>query len=68
MATKAKAFLEGGPDDLPERIVPITPPGYDLKIPYLGGYEHFKATPRHKETDEGRLTVYEWWERTEVPG
>ncbi|MEV4439073.1 DUF5988 family protein [Streptomyces sp. NPDC049577] len=62
----AKAFLEGGPDDLPERVVPITPPGVELKIPFRGGYEHFKATPRHQDTAEGRLVIYEWSERTEV--
>ncbi|MGR8009759.1 DUF5988 family protein [Streptomyces hypolithicus] len=61
-----KALLEGGPDDLPERIVAITPPGKELKIPHRGGYEHFKATSRHQEGAEGRLTVYEWWERTEI--
>ncbi|GGX33392.1 DUF5988 family protein [Streptomyces chryseus] len=61
-----KALLEGGPDDLRERIVPITPPGKELKIPHRGGYEHFKVTARHQDTDQGRVTVYEWWERTEI--
>ncbi|MFI9204002.1 DUF5988 family protein [Streptomyces sp. NPDC053048] len=61
-----KAFLEGGPDDLPERIVPITPPGKELKIKFRAGYEHFKVTSRHADTVEGRLPVYEWWERTEI--
>lgn len=62
----AKAFLEGGPDDLSTRIVAITPPGVELKIPHRGGYEHFKNTPRHTDTTEGRLPVYEWFERTEI--
>jgi hypothetical protein len=67
MATHTvKAFLEGGPDQLPGRVVPITPPGRELKIPYRGGYEHFKITSRYHDTEEGRLPVYEWWERTEV--
>ncbi|MFE3202602.1 DUF5988 family protein [Embleya sp. NPDC055664] len=61
-----RAYLEGGPDDMPERIVTITPPGVELKIPFRNGYEHFKSTSRHQETPEGRLPVYEWWERTEV--
>lgn len=61
-----KAYLEGGPDDLPERIVPITPPGVELRIFYRGGYEHFKVTSRHQDTDEGALPIFEWWERTEV--
>jgi hypothetical protein len=68
MSDKAKALLEGGPQDLPERIVPITPPGTDLKIELRGGYEHFRLTARHAETPEGRLPVFEWWERTELPG
>lgn len=62
----AKAFLEGGPDDLWARIVPIQPPGVEVKIPHRGGYEHFKTTPRHTDTVEGRLPVYEWFERTEI--
>ncbi|MET4644905.1 DUF5988 family protein [Streptomyces sp. NBC_01724] len=68
MTNAAKAVLEGGPDDLPERIVSLTTPGTDVKIPFRGGYEHFKATARHQETTEGELPVYEWWERTEIPG
>ncbi|MEU5420088.1 DUF5988 family protein [Streptomyces sp. NPDC001407] len=66
MSSAARAFLEGGPDELPERVVPITPPGVELKIPFRGGYEHFKVTSRHQETKDGRLVVYEWWERTEI--
>ncbi|MBT2439471.1 hypothetical protein J7E93_04895 [Streptomyces sp. ISL-36] len=61
-----KAVLEGGPDDLTERIVSVTSSDEDLKIPHRGGYEHFKATPRHQDGPQGRLPVYEWWERTEI--
>ncbi|MEE1840598.1 DUF5988 family protein [Streptomyces sp. NPDC007076] len=68
MTDASRAVLEGGPDDLPERIVPLTAPGPDIKVPFRGGYEHFRATARHRETAEGKLPVYEWWERTEVPG
>ncbi|MEL5957174.1 DUF5988 family protein [Streptomyces sp. CLV115] len=70
MTDAPKAVLEGGPDDLPDRIVPLTAPGSgpDIKIPFRGGYEHFRATARHRETAEGQLPVYEWWERTEIPG
>lgn len=68
MSNTAKAVLEGGPDELAERIVPIASPGTDVKVPFRNGYEHFKATSRQEDTPEGRLPVYEWWERTEMPG
>ncbi|WP_405869178.1 MULTISPECIES: DUF5988 family protein [unclassified Streptomyces] len=68
MSDKGKAFLEGGPDDLRDRIVQVTTSGTDLKIELRGGYEHFRPTPRQTETSEGKLPVYVWWERTELPG
>ncbi|MEU1184970.1 DUF5988 family protein [Streptomyces sp. NPDC005820] len=68
MSDTATVVLEGGPRDLTERIVPVPPPGSDVKIEFRNGYEHFRATPRHADTPEGRLPVYEWWERTEMPG
>ena len=66
--TVTKAVLEGGPEDLPERIVPVDPPGSDVKIPFRAGYEHFRQTSRLQETEDGTFPVYEWWERTELPG
>ena len=66
MNDTAKVFLAGGPDDMPERIVPAPPPGSDVKFRLRGGYEHFRETSRHEQTPEGRLPVYEWWERTEI--
>ncbi|MFF2812711.1 DUF5988 family protein [Streptomyces sp. RGM 3693] len=69
MASKApKAVLQGGPEGITERIVEVDPGGGDLKVPYRGGYEHFRPTPREWDTAGGRLPVYEWWERTELPG
>ncbi|MEV6018265.1 MULTISPECIES: DUF5988 family protein [unclassified Streptomyces] len=68
MTDATKAVLEGGPDDLPERIVPASAPGLDIKVPFRGGYEHFRATTRQQGTEQGELPVYEWWERTELPG
>ncbi|MDR3084562.1 MAG: DUF5988 family protein [Streptomyces sp.] len=61
-----KALLEGGPDDLAGTLVPVVPPGQELKIPHRGGYEHYKVTSRHEDSQEGPVTVYQWWERTEV--
>ncbi|MGW4535955.1 DUF5988 family protein [Nocardia sp. NPDC004340] len=60
------AFLEGGPADLPTRIVPLPPPGEEVKIQHRGGYEHFENSPGHIETPEGRLPVYLWCRRTEI--
>ncbi len=51
---------------MPTRIVPITPPGVELKVPFRGGYEHFKVTQREQDTSEGRLRVYEWCDRTKI--
>ncbi|WP_067663802.1 DUF5988 family protein [Nocardia miyunensis] len=65
MGSAPKAVLEGGPADLPQRIVPITPPGIELRVQFHGGYERFKVTPRHQDTPEGNLPVYEWFERIE---
>lgn len=66
MNDTAKVFLEGGPDDLPERVVPLPSPGPDVKVRLRGGYEHYRPTSRTTGTAEGTLTVYEWWERTEI--
>ncbi|APA94877.1 DUF5988 family protein [Nocardia seriolae] len=60
MSTSPMALLEGGPDGLEQRIVPITPPGIELRVAFGGGYERFKVTPRWQDTPEGSLPVYEW--------
>ncbi|MEC4570152.1 DUF5988 family protein [Streptomyces virginiae] len=52
-----KAALEGGPDDLRDRIVEAAPPGEDLKVAHRGGYEHFRSTSRTQDGPEGRLPV-----------
>lgn len=67
MSNHEKAVLEGGPDGLNGRVVPIETAEADVKIPFRNGYEHFRATSRHADTPEGSLPVYEWWERTEMP-
>jgi len=66
MTDAANVYLEGGPDDLPDRVVPGKASGGELKIPHLGGYEHFRATTRQADTSQGSLVIYEWFERTEV--
>ncbi|MFQ6327922.1 MULTISPECIES: DUF5988 family protein [unclassified Nocardia] len=66
MSNSAKAVLEGGPADLSDRVVPITPPGTEIKVPFRGGYEHFEATPRLQDTADGPLRVYQWAYRTSI--
>ncbi|MFJ3825734.1 DUF5988 family protein [Streptomyces nodosus] len=61
-----KALLEDGPEELAGTVVPIVPPGQELKIPHRGGYEHYKVTTRHEEIEQEKVTVYRWWERTET--
>ncbi|AJE41380.1 MULTISPECIES: DUF5988 family protein [Streptomyces] len=61
-----KALLEDGPEELAGTVVPIVPPGQELKIPHRGGYEHYKVTTRHEEVEQEKVTVYRWWERTET--
>lgn len=65
MNSAAKAVLVGGPDELPRRVVDIADPT-EIKIPFRGGYEHFRPDGRHQETELGRLPVYVWFERTEI--
>ncbi|MTE12053.1 DUF5988 family protein [Nocardia aurantiaca] len=60
MSTSPMALLEGGPDGLETRIVPITPPGVELRVAFGGGYERFRVTSRWRDTPEGNLPVYEW--------
>ncbi|MGR6971313.1 DUF5988 family protein [Streptomyces cynarae] len=62
----SKALLEGGPEELAGKVVPVVPPGQELKIPHRGGYEHYKVTTRHEDVEAQNVTVYRWWERTEV--
>lgn len=66
MSGNDKVVLEGGPDDLAGRVVPVETTGEDLKIPFQNGHEHYRATSRRADTAEGALPVYEWWERTEM--
>lgn len=68
MGTEGKALLEGGPEELNERIVSVDRPGDELKLPFHNGYEHFIPTPRQADTSEGRISVYEWTSRTEMAG
>ncbi|MFK0237742.1 DUF5988 family protein [Streptomyces vinaceus] len=62
-----RAFLEGGPDDVPERYaIPDADPDR-LRVPRLGGYEHYEFTGTHRPNgDDGDLPVYRWIYRTRI--
>ncbi|GGM75243.1 hypothetical protein GCM10012275_52410 [Longimycelium tulufanense] len=66
LTTSTMVILEGGPRDLPKRVVPGPILDGRLKIQFRGGYEHFEATDHRRETPFGVLTVYEWTLRTEM--
>jgi hypothetical protein len=58
-----EVFLEGGPDDIPRRLV-VTHEQVDdgkVKVPYLAGYEHFVR----KITDDAAY-LFSWSIRTKI--
>jgi hypothetical protein len=61
-----EAFLEGGPASLPPNLrrVLIAPFTDVVKVPFLGGYEHFvRAEPG---VPDGTAAVFRWSGRTQV--
>ena len=60
-------ILEGGPGTLPATMqVAATPGTACLKVPSLGGYEHFERA-NDRVVDGGRqVTVYRWTMRTTI--
>ncbi|HTJ38483.1 MAG TPA: DUF5988 family protein [Dactylosporangium sp.] len=59
------AVLEGGPSSLPEALRRQPAPSGDdrIKVPHLGGYEHFE---RAGSVDGDAQVVYRWTTRTRV--
>ena len=60
-----EVILEGGPGTLPTTMqVAATPDTACLKVPNLGGYEHFERAA-DRVVDGGRqVTVFRWTMRT----
>ncbi len=60
-------ILEGGPETLPTTMqVAATPEMACLKVPSLGGYEHFERAD-DREVDGGRqVSVFRWTMRTTI--
>jgi hypothetical protein len=61
----ARAVLEGGPESLPkeDRSLLIEPDEEKVKIPHLGGYEHFERTAT---TSSDESVIFLWKTRTKV--
>ena len=62
-----EVILEGGPDNLPAtaRVRTATPDTYHIKVPNLGGYEHFERTD-DQVVDGRRCVVFRWTMRTRI--
>jgi hypothetical protein len=60
-------ILEGGPETLPTTMrVAATPDTACLKVPNLGGYEHFERA-EDRLVDGGRqVHVFRWTMRTRI--
>ncbi|MEU1889322.1 DUF5988 family protein [Micromonospora sp. WMMD987] len=60
------AVLEGGPVGLPavDRARSALAGTGRIKVPYLGGYEHFERRGDHD--DASRVVVYHWTMRTKI--
>jgi hypothetical protein len=56
------AVLHGGPSHLPEVLRSVLEPveDYKIKVPYLGGYEHFERE------GESSPAVFRWTGRTKI--
>ncbi|MFD7135479.1 DUF5988 family protein [Streptomyces sp. NPDC059894] len=59
-----EAVLLGGPDGIPaaERSRTVPDGEVKVKIPYLGGYEHFERRP----DSESEVVAFHWTMRTRI--
>lgn len=61
--------LEGGPADLPTTMRGRSAPAGTsrIKVPYLGGYEHFERFEDHGPIDDAAgAVVFRWTMRTKI--
>lgn len=65
-AAPLPVVLRGGPDGLPEamRVREVAAGEDKVKIPWLGGYEHFERDPR--AAGHGGPVVFRWTLRTRI--
>ncbi len=64
----ARAFLSGGPPDIPrqQRVVDAVESGDKIVVPNGNGYEHFSRTEEFREVDGDQLAVFQWLYRTKI--
>lgn len=68
IASSVKAVLEGGPAEIPTDLRTRTalPADHKIKIPHLGGYEHFELVDEPVRATGSAPAVFRWTMRTEV--
>lgn len=66
-AIRLRAILRGGPADLPHaaREREVTADEQKVKVPWLGGYEHFEREPGAPR-EVGGAIVFHWTQRTRI--
>jgi hypothetical protein len=67
-ASTIEAILEGGPDGLAltHRRCRVVEADDKIKVPYLGGYEHFERTSEYTDHEGAPRRVYRWTTRTKI--
>jgi hypothetical protein len=63
---RIQVLLEGGPDDLPERVHEVGTLTDLVKLPRGRGYEHFRYTGRTRSVGSGAVPVFQWCARTMI--
>lgn len=68
MERSIRVVLAGGPASVADddRIQEVTSLADNVKLPMLGGYEHFRHLGRHRVIEGCQLPVFEWCGRTKV--
>lgn len=67
-AGSLQAILEGGPASIPTalRRQEVSPLEEKIKLPYLGGYEHFERVDDPSQDASGPQIIFRWARRTKI--
>ncbi|MEU8181229.1 DUF5988 family protein [Micromonospora sp. NPDC049044] len=67
-APRFDGMLIGGPADLPPeaRAAAIVADATRVKVPHLGGYEHFERADDQPDDDERQVPEFHWTMRTRI--